>query len=281
MRLKACAKINWALNVTGTREDGYHELDMLVQRVGLYDVVTVTESPDMRFETDSKSIPMDSKNLAVKAAYALKAACGVTQNARIHLQKNIPSQAGLGGGSADAAAVLLALNSLWQINLSVSQLSDIGVKLGADVPLCLYPGLTRVKGIGERVTPIDCASELPILLLKPQAGLSTADIFRQYDREPDEKRANIEEAIEGMRAGNLMSLSNNCRNQLQKPAAMMLPNILTAVNSLYEHKAVFAQMTGSGSCVFGVFQDEREALLAREKLKDAFPFCELSKTLRG
>lgn len=278
MRIKARAKINWALNVTSVREDGYHLLDMLVQRIDLCDELSITPCEDMVFESDDASVPMDKSNLVVKAAMALKTACEVKENAKIRLVKRIPSQAGLGGGSADAAAVLVGLNELWQTGLSVKDLAQLGEKLGADVPLCLYPGLMRVSGIGEKVVPLNCGKALPLIILQPDKGLSTADIFKRYDKTPDSKKADIEKAMAACETGDDSAFFGHCHNQLQRTAQDLLPGIQTAVSSLINAKADFAQMTGSGSCVFGVFNSKETALQAFEALKNQFPVCILNQT---
>ncbi|MDI9520687.1 MAG: 4-(cytidine 5'-diphospho)-2-C-methyl-D-erythritol kinase [Bacillota bacterium] len=278
MLVKAYAKINWALNVTGTREDGYHLLDMLVQRIELCDDISISPCDEMVFESDDPGLAMDERNLVVRAAYALKNACAVSQNAHIRLNKRIPSQAGLGGGSADAAATLMGLNEFWKTGLSIEQLAEIGVKLGADVPLCLYPGLMRVSGIGEVIEEAKCEESLPLLIIQPDAGLSTAEIFKRYDLCADQKHANIDEAVMAYSQRNYQRLFASCHNQLQRTAAEMLPEIASCVGALYQKGADFAQMTGSGSCVFGVFLEEEKALLAKEALKDIYPVCILTKT---
>ncbi len=278
MQAKAYAKINWALNVTGQRADGYHLLDMLVQRISLCDELNFTKSSDMAFSTEGSALPLDKDNLVVKAALALKAASGTNENAHIHLKKMIPSQAGLGGGSADAAATLQGLNALWKTGLSNEELAEIGVNLGADVPLCLYPGLMRVKGIGEIIEEIDNQLNFSLIILQPDKGLSTADIFRAYDQKPDERQADINTAMTGFVGGQAQQVFSACHNQLQATAAKMLPAISEGITALYYHQADFAQMTGSGSCVFGVFSNKEKALLAKEALKDNFPVCILAQT---
>lgn len=278
MRVKAYAKINWALNVTGIRKDGYHLLDMLVQRIDLCDEITISRSREMAFESDDQDVAMDERNLVVKAVYALKNTLGLSQNARIRLKKHIPSQAGLGGGSADAAATLLGLNEFWKTGLTISHLAQIGVKLGADVPLCLYPGLMRVRGIGEKIEEAACNKSLSLLIIQPEKGLSTAEIFRRYDIKKDHEQADIDGAVAAYSQHDYRRLFAACRNQLQKTACEMLPEIASCVDALYQKEADFAQMTGSGSCVFGIFLSEEKALLAKEALKDHYSVCILTKT---
>lgn len=278
MLVKAYAKINWALNVAEKREDGYHLLDMLVQRIALCDDIAISPSAEMAFESDDPGVAMDGGNLVVRAANALKKACGVSQNARIRLTKRIPSQAGLGGGSADAAATLSGLNDFWKTGLTSAQLAEIGVKLGADVPLCLHPGLMRVKGVGEQIEEVACKENLLLLILKPETGLPTAEIFRRYDMKEDPKKADIAAAVTAYSQQDYRGLFAACRNQLQKTAVETLPEIASCADALYQNNADFAQMTGSGSCVFGVYLNKEKALLAKEALKGSHAVCVLTET---
>lgn len=278
--IKAYAKINWALNVLSRRSDGYHILDMLVQRIDLADELVFGHAGDLQLEVTNAPADLDTRNnLVMKAALALKQATAYQGGARITLKKRIPSQAGLGGGSADAAAALVGLNQLWDTGLTIAQLQAIGIKLGADVPPCLCQGLMRVTGIGEEITPIKGAREYPLLLIQPGKGLSTAEVFKAYDLENKTGAADLDLAANALISSNLNQLDQVCKNQLQPVASRMLPAIDQAVADLLAHGALFAQMTGSGSVVFGVFESPEKVKQAHSVLRDRWPVCILSKTL--
>lgn len=282
MLIEARAKINWAIKVVGTRADGYHLLDSLIQRIRLSDLIELTASPKIRLSVLGKDdLGDDTANLAYRAAQSLQAYSGFSGGALITLHKRIPIRAGLGGGSADAAAVLLGLNELWNLRLPISQLESIAVTLGADVPCCLYEGLVRVRGIGEIVEPIQGGKEYPLLLIQPGSGLSTKTVFERFDREPPPKAYDLQPAIKALVSGNEQAIKKHCVNQLQNTAVRMLPQIQEAIADLFKHKAVFAQMTGSGSCVFGLFSSingAREAFLA---LSPVWEICLLTSSEQG
>ena len=279
MRIDAPAKINWALNILGKRPDGYHTLDMLIQRVSVMDTLTLIPHPDILLSvTGQEDMPVREDNLAFRAAKAMKEYAGYRGGVHITLEKNIPAQAGLGGGSADAAAVLLGLNQLWELGLSMAVLEKIGIGLGADVPCCLYPGLTRVGGIGERVVPLPAAATCHLLILKPAAGLSTREVFSRFDQAPDSDPGDIDLAVRALMQGDYSAFGHFCRNQLQQTAAAMLPEVQDAIGALTKHGALFAQMSGSGSAVFGLFRSEQAAKKAAGVLKTAWPVCLYART---
>lgn len=279
IRLKAHAKINWALNVTGILPDGYHSLDMVVQRISLCDDISLEPADGLLLTiVNDDQVPMDESNLVIKAANALRAYTGATQGARIHLIKNIPSQAGLGGGSADAAAVLQGLNTLWQTGLPLEALSGLGLKLGADVPLCLRPGLMRASGKGEQITTYDCDAQHHLVLVQPDSGLSTVKIFQAYDRQTDSKAADVQKALAAVQHANLEEIAKHCHNQLEATATAFLPDIAKAKNDLYAFGAGYAQMSGSGSAVFGVFKSKEQAMAAQAALARRWPVCVYTTT---
>lgn len=283
MHQKAYAKINWALNVLGTREDGYHLLDMLVQRLGLHDDLYFTPSDQVSLFVKGLSDlgPME-KNLAYHAAMLLRRAAKLQKGVRIELDKHIPVQAGLGGGSADAAAVLLGLNQFWNLQWSSERLSELGKQLGADVPLCLWQGLMRVQGIGEKVQVLHTGPSIPLLILKPMEGLSTKIVFDRFDKQdPPPPPADIDRAAKALTQNDLSSLQENCRNQLQETAINLLPDIQVAMDALRTNGASFALMSGAGSSVFGVFESTQTAQKAYCTLKNDWPVCILTSTLQN
>lgn len=282
MQIKAHAKVNWALNVVGLRADGYHLLDMLTQRLELADVLTITPLPleqniQLHILGDD-TLATNEDNLVYRAAAALQSLTGFKAGTKIVLQKNIPQQSGLGGGSADAAAAILALNHVWGLNLNFNQLLIIAEKLGADVPLCLYQGLCRVQGFGEKVQPIIFNKQYHLVLLKPSGGLSTKDVFSLYDNNPDRKSAQLEELTCSLLSGNLKTIPLYAHNQLQQTAQIMQPNIGDAISALMDSGAIYAQMTGAGSAVFGIFSSEISARRAETSLRLSWPLCIYTKT---
>ena len=182
---KAYAKINWALDIVARRDDGYHELDMLMQTVALSDELSFESDGELSLTVGGRMVPSDGRNLVIRAAQALWAHTGKRHGARIHLVKHIPVRAGLGGGSADCGAALLALNRLWRLNLPLKTLLEIGAGLGADVPFCMGLGLARVRGVGERLLRMEAPRPMPLVILHPGPGLSTAQVFGQWDSAGD------------------------------------------------------------------------------------------------
>ena len=267
MRVEARAKINWTLDITGQRADGYHLMDMLMQPVTLSDTVTLSVSDAVTLTTGGEPpIPADEHNLAYRAAMALKEATGHPGGAAIHVEKRIPAGAGMGGGSADAAAVLAGLNRLWQLGLSQMELERVGLSLGADVPFCLRGGLTRTTGIGEAMENLPCGRTYELVILQPCEGLSTGAVFRAY-HETLPRRPDTDKAQAALAAGDLSLLAHSIGNVLQPVSEAMRPAIGEAVKALRDGGAVVALMTGSGSAVFGVFENEKTADAARATLR--------------
>lgn len=276
LQIKARAKINWALNIVGRRTDGYHLLDMVMQAVELHDDMTFEDAPEITLSVDG-IIPGDAdKNLAVRAARALNAHAGTRRGAHITLKKRIPARAGLGGGSADCAATLRALNALWGLHLPDATLMDIGATLGADVPFCLTGGLCRVRGIGERIDRAPAAPEIPLVLVTPGGGLSTAEVFALWDREgfPD-VMLDAPALVNAVADRRFDAIDRLCANALTAPALRLMPEIGTLMADLRRLGAKAAFMTGSGSTVVGAFED----IQAARRAADALPGAVLTRTL--
>ena len=280
MRLRAPAKVNWALNVTGVRENGYHELDMLMQTVELHDTLELEEDEGLSLTCGREDVPCDERNLVMRAARALQAACGCEKGARMRLVKRIPAQAGLGGGSSDCAAALKGLNELWGLSLGEERLREIGLRLGADVPFCLMGGLAHVRGIGEVIEPLPCPRIYHLVIIQPCRGLSTPQVFRALDgMDISASRPNTPQALSALTGGNLALLADSLGNTLQPVAISMRPQSRQAITTLREHGARAAQMTGSGSAVFGVFATAAAARTAFAALSRRYPHCYLTQTL--
>ena len=267
MLLKAFAKINWSLDITGVRPDGYHLMDMVMQPVSLADEIELSPAPGLSIVTSGFPVSRaDASNLAYRAASLLREHCRVQQGVQIRLHKTIPMGAGLGGGSADAAAVLHGLNRMWNLNLSAADLESLGLSLGADVPFCLHGGLVRTRGIGELLEDHPCAINYWLLVFQPCRALSTRDIFEAFHSSDVLRRPDTESVLAALAAGNANLLSGSIGNVLESVSAARCPEIPEAVSALKAAGAFAAQMTGSGSAVYGVFRSRILAEKARSVL---------------
>ncbi len=277
MRLEARGKINWSLDILGVRGDGYHLMDMLMQPVTLSDTITLQPSEDLTLSTaGTPLLKADEMHLAMRAARLLKESTGYPGGAAISVFKRIPVGAGMGGGSADASAVLWGLNRLWGTNLSLPELEKTGLKLGADIPFCLHGGLTRTRGIGEEMENLPCGRYYPLVIIQPCRGLSTAEVFKAYRDAPELHHPETETTVEALAEGNLVPLRRSLDNVLQPFSAAMRPEINKAISRLRETGAEVAQMTGSGSAVFGVYRSSAKARAAMKTISMIWPrtfFC--------
>lgn len=267
IRMDAPAKINWALKIEGLRGDGYHLLDMLMQTISLADTLTFQPAEKLELSVNGRTVFGGGNNLVLRAARALNEHAGTRCGARIALVKHIPSRAGLGGGSADCAAALVALNELWGLNIGTAALFEIGLSLGADVPFCLNGGLARVRGVGEGIQKLRAGPRLFLVILRPGIGLSTRDVFAKYDSVARELVTPEMEALHDALVSRDFGAMKRCsQNALLVPAMELMPEIGLTISRLYAYGARFAQMSGSGSAVYGVFEDESSAMVARERL---------------
>ena len=270
MLLEAYAKINWSLDITGVREDGYHYMDMLMQPVSLADEISLEPASSLSITTGGwPPSRADESNLAYRAALALKNLSGYPGGVRIHVQKRIPIGAGMGGGSADAAGVLYGLNQLWNTGLTGDELEKLGLTLGADVPFCLRGGLTRTTGIGETLQRCDYLYNYWLIVIQPCPGLSTARVFslwkQQSGSHPDTCKA-----LHALETGRLDLLCSSIGNVLQPVSETLRPEIAQCCSDLKTEGAQTALMTGSGSAVFGVFRSARDARKAHGKLSSRY-----------
>ena len=267
MILEAYAKINWSLDITGIREDGYHLMDMIMQPVSLSDEIVLEPAPILTISTGGwPPSRADETNLAFRAALALKTKTGFGSGVHIHVQKKIPIGAGMGGGSTDAAAVLYGLNRMWNIGLSSSELEQIGLSLGADVPFFIRGGLTRTQGIGEALENMPCKYNYWLVVVQPCPGLSTAQVFGLWHNREHMEHPDTEKALQALESGNLDRLCIHLGNVLQPVSESLRPEISEACAALLAKGAVFAGMTGSGSAVFGIFRSSASAEKAYRSL---------------
>lgn len=268
----APAKLNLSLEILGRREDGYHLLHSVMQAVGRYNVVTVSASDTagIQLESGDEALPAGPENAAWRAAEAFFGAVGEKPSVRILVEKQIPWQAGLGSASADAAGTLTALNALYGSPLGREELSALGALVGADVPFCLAGGTMLAEGVGELLTPLPTPDGLFYVIVKPEkVGVSTPEAYRLYDATPRGKRSRkaagkLARFLRRTKGGDPAGIAPLLRNDLEAPAAP--PESLALKELLLGHGALAAQMTGSGSAVFGIFTSREEANLAQEAL---------------
>lgn len=270
LTIKAHAKLNWSLDILGIRPNGYHELDMLMQRIELADEMSFENSRWMKLTIDGQLLPVGNRNLVIRAANALNEYMGTRKGANIKLKKCIPVRAGLGGGSADCAAALIALNNLWKFRLPVETLCEIGAKLGADVPFCIRGGLCRVSGIGEIIEPLQCGPRIPMVILHPGGGLSTQTVFGKFDSENyPTLHVDTMAVARAVQAGDLTAYAQVSGNALEGPAIALMGEVADAMQQLRDAGAAAVRMSGSGSAVFGLFESDAQAAKAAASLPGA------------
>ena len=266
---KAYAKVNLSLDVTGKRDDGYHDLKTVMQTVDLYDTLTFrkTGTGTITLSSTSAQVPAGDDNLIVRACRLMRDAYGITEGVDIDLVKEVPVQAGLGGGSADAACTLRAMNDLFSLGLSRETLCDLGVKLGADVPFLVHGGTCLCEGIGERLTPVAAPPACTVLIAKPSAGISTAEAYATLDLKPIEHHPDTDALLSALENGNLRLLCGAMNNVFEPVAVRRVPEIRDLILAMQDYGASRAMMSGSGPSVFGIFADENEAVKAYHVLK--------------
>lgn len=269
LELKALAKINLGLDVLGRRENGYHDVRMVMQTIYLYDKVTLnkTEEPGIQLKTNLSYLPVDDKNIAYKAAKMLMEEFNIEDGIEIILDKHIPVAAGLAGGSSNAAAVLVGMNRLFQLGLSQQELMDRGVKLGADVPYCVMRGTVLAEGIGEILTPLTPMPKCFVLVAKPGISVSTKTIYEKLDAKKIEDHPDIDGIIEGLDEGDLNKVAASMGNVLERVTIEDYPIIDEIKNVMKEEGALNAMMSGSGPTVFGIFDDKAMAKQAEQKIR--------------
>ena len=267
--LKALAKINLGLDVLGTRDNGYHDVRMVMQTIYLYDNVTLrkTEEPGIQLETNLFYLPVDEENIAYKAAKLLMDEFKITEGVHITLDKHIPVAAGMAGGSSNAAAVLVGMNKLFDLRLSQRELMERGVSLGADVPYCVMRGTVLAEGIGEILTPLPPLPKCYVLIAKPGISVSTKMVYDKLDSKPIEKHPDIDGILEGLEAQDLRKVASTMGNVLEAVTIEAYPVIEEIKDAMKEAGALNAMMSGSGPTVFGIFDDKQTAKMAKEKLR--------------
>ena len=261
------AKINLTLDVLSKRPDGYHNVEMIMQTVSLYDLILVDKTEkNISISTNLKYLPVNEKNIAYKAALEFFKYTSITGGCKIMIHKNIPVAAGLAGGSGNAAAVLCSLDKLYNTNLPLDELMNIGSKLGADVPYCIMGGTALATGIGEILTPLPSIPKCNILMVKPPISVSTAAIYEAIDTAEINNRPNTNAMIDALAQKDLISVAQNLSNVMGNVTETMHPIVKGIRRKMLMNGALGAVMSGSGPTVFGIFPDYETA----KKSHDSF-----------
>lgn len=280
MKYLSNAKINLNLMVTGIDDKGYHLLYSVMAPISLYDEldIEIIKEEKIIIECNKKEIPTDERNIITKCINELKKERKINCGFRINLVKKIPSQAGLGGGSSNGATVLKAINEMLNLRLSKEEMSTIGAKVGADIPFFIHNKMSLVEGIGDRITPLFNEKFKPyILLIKPTVGIDTKQAFSLYDKMMKTKEYTplvLHNLIEENKVKEIYPL---IKNDLQRTATSIVPEIEKISKFLIENGADASCMSGSGSCCFGVFEEEKNAQIAFEKAKEKYDFVKITK----
>ena len=270
IELKALGKINLGLDVLGRRENGYHDVRMVMQTVYLYDQITIKKrrKSGIGIETNLYYLPVNENNLAYRAAKLLKDEFHIEEGISIHLEKHIPVAAGMAGGSSNAAAVLFGMNRMFELGLSTEELMKRGVTLGADVPYCIMRGTVLAEGIGEILTPLAPMPKCYVLLAKPPVAVSTKLVYEKLDSRETGEHPDIDGIIEGLTEQNLSKVASNMGNVLERVTVEEYPVIDEIKNTMKAAGAMNAMMSGSGPTVFGIFDDKNRAKIAAQKIKE-------------
>ncbi|MDD3193185.1 MAG: 4-(cytidine 5'-diphospho)-2-C-methyl-D-erythritol kinase [Oscillospiraceae bacterium] len=264
--VSAPGKINLTLDILGRRADGYHEMEMLMHAVSLENTVYLTgqEESGIRLDCSNPAVPAGENNLAYRAAQTFFSAWGHSFGLELRVEKRVPMEAGMAGGSADAAGVLIGLNALAGDPFSAEELCQIGLGLGADVPFCIVGGAALVQGIGERITPLPPLGDGWLAIVKPAAGVKTAGCFAAYDALASVRRPDTPQALAALQKGDLPALGLLLENVLEQAAA--LPEVPKIRENMLKSGALGSRMTGSGSAVYGLFAEKKQALRCARRM---------------
>lgn len=270
---KAYAKINLGLDVLRRRPDGYHEVKMIMQTVGIYDVLTFKKSgkegefPNISISLDNEELPCDKGNLIYKAAELIMETYHIKEGVEISLQKNIPIAAGMAGGSTDAAAVFHGLNELFDLCMNLEDMKKLGVKIGADVPYCIMGGTALSEGIGERLTPVPAPPEAYLLIAKPDINVSTRFVYENLHADTLKQHPDIGGMVEALKAGSLKGITDRMGNVLETVTVKEYPVISQIKEEMLKTGAENSLMSGSGPTVFGIYKEKETAKKAYEIIK--------------
>jgi len=279
MRTKAYAKINLFLDVVGKREDGYHLLDMVMVPIDTFDTLSIEPAENVVMECDRYYIPTDGRNTVIKAYELMRDRYSIKDSHAIRLVKNIPAQAGMAGGSADAAAMIRLLNDEYRLGLTVEQMMELAISVGADVPFCVLNQSARVSGIGEVIEPFERKLNAYMILIKPKFGISTPSLFKSFTFDKKTQTASIDSMIEALTTDNYPLFISSIYNRLQQEAVKQFPELQKMIDLLLSLGFDAAAMTGSGSVIYGVTQDENVVNQAVKALVYKFPYVKKTRML--
>lgn len=270
MRLKALAKINLGLDVIRRREDGYHEVKMIMQTIQLYDRIVMRKRRESKIQvkTNLFYLPENENNLVYKAAKLLIEEFKIQQGVQIDLQKFIPVAAGMAGGSSDAAAVLYGMNRMFHLGLSLEELMERGVKIGADVPYCLMRGTALAEGIGEQLTKLSPVPQCKVLIAKPPISVSTKFVYQNLKLDENTVHPDIDLLIQDIETKNLADMAAHMGNVLESVTIPNYPVIAQIKEQMIKDGALNAMMSGSGPTVFGIFDDKEKAEVAYRRMRE-------------
>lgn len=269
--LKALAKINLGLDVVRRREDGYHEVRMIMQTIQLYDRLDIkrTQEPGIQIQTNLSFLPVNENNLIYKAAKLLMDEFSITDGVSVKLDKRIPVAAGMAGGSTDAAAMLIGVNRLFSLGLTKRQLMERGVQIGADVPYCIMRGTALAEGIGEALSPLPPMVKCPVLIAKPSISVSTKFVYQNLKLDDTTIHPDIDRLIDDIKAKNLHDIAAHMGNVLETVTIPNYPVIDEIKKHMLSNGAVGAMMSGSGPTVFALFDDEDTAKKAYKAMRSS------------
>ena len=269
--VKALAKINLGLDVVRRREDGYHEVRMVMQTIHLFDRLEISRNDSGRItmETNLSFLPTNENNLVYKAAKLLQDEFAIKDGVHVWLHKYIPVAAGMAGGSTDAAAVLYGMNRIFELGLTKEQLMERGVKIGADVPYCIMRGTALAEGIGEKLTKLPPMVKCPVLIAKPQISVSTKFVYENLKLNENTIHPDIDRLVADISEGDLTRIAADMGNVLETVTIPEYPVIAEIKENMMQNGAVNAMMSGSGPTVFGLFADESSAVKAYEAMKES------------
>lgn len=278
---RSYAKINLTLDVLERMENGYHKVKMIMQSLNLFDLIIMDKQKSgISLKTNLKNLPTDEKNIAYKAADLFFTKTGIMGGVKILIHKNIPVAAGLAGGSGNAAAVLAALDLLYDARLSEKELLEMALLLGADVPYCLSGGTQLAEGIGEKLTRLPSIENLPVVLVKPNINISTAEIYRKIDTSEHLIHPDTDAMICAIKRGDTKMVAENLSNIMETVTASDCPQILAIKEKLISLGALGAVMSGSGPTVFGIFPDNQSAKVACDAFSKDYKEVFLTHTTR-
>lgn len=267
--LKALAKINLGLDVVRRREDGYHEVRMIMQTIHLYDRLKITKmkTPGIEIHSNLPFLPVNENNLVYKSGKLLMDEFGIREGVRVDLLKRIPVAAGMAGGSSDAAAMLYGMNQLFGLKLSRQALMERGVTIGADVPYCLMRGTALAEGIGEKLKQLPPMVKCPVLIAKPQISVSTKFVYQNLKLDEHTVHPDIDRLIQDIRNKDLQAAAGDMGNVLETVTIPNYPVIAQIKEQMMHSGAVNSMMSGSGPTVFGLFENEKQAKKAYDDMK--------------